>query len=231
MKSVKISCSAFFIIVIAGFFISLCGCVNESAINESMNSSVEPPVATGFVYLDGDAICGATVESVSVDGTDHKSNNTDGRGAFILNMTPMKIYNVTATYNGLRHTVWPVYLDNKSESYNISLTTTPRSTIEGRGYAFRKGEPFPFDHISNSLIISVMPWAENHTTIDAQLSKNGSYSLVVEPNVRYTLVGKTKLFYPRFYYHNHLAGLQDNDYNIIVGPNETALIDINYYLP
>jgi hypothetical protein len=209
-----------------GFFILLCGCINESANNESTNSSIEPPVATGFVYINGDAINGATVEAISVDETDYKSNITDDRGAYILNITPMKIYNVTATYNGLRHTVWPVYLDNKSESYNISLTTTPRSTIEGRGYAFHEGEPFPFDHIGNTLVINLVPWEKNHTTIFTQLGRNGSYSVVVDTNVLYTMGGMDA----HFYYHNHLAGLQDNNYNITVGPNETALIDINYYL-
>jgi hypothetical protein len=217
----KLAGFAFFIYVSIGFFILLSGCVNEST-----NSSTVPPVATGYVYFDGNVISGATVEALSADGTDHQSNITDDRGAYVLNITPMKIYNITAKYQVLRHTIWPVYLDNKTDTYNISLTTTPRSTIEGTAYAFHEGEPFPVDHILDSPVIDLVPTAKNHTTLSTYIGRDGSYSMEVDPNVQYRMSGYIG---PGFYYHNSQARVRDH--LITIGPNETALIDVEFYLP
>ena len=221
MRIRKFAGFAFFIYVSIGIFILLSGCVNEST-----NSSTEPPVATGYVYLDGDVIGGATVEAISADGTDHQSNITDDRGAYVLNITPAKIYNITATYQGLRHTVWPVYLDNKTDTYNISLTTAPRSTIEGTGYAFHEGKPFPFDHMDPP-VINLVPMAKNYTTLSNYMGRDGSYSMEVYPNLQYTM--KVSPPIASFFYHNYQAWVRDH--LISIGPNETALIDIEFYLP
>ncbi len=209
------------------FFIGISTCILLSGcVNLSTNSSTVPPVASGYVYLDGNVVSGATVEAISVDGTDHQSNITDDRGAYVLNITPAKMYNITATYQGLRHTVWPVYLDNKTDTYNISLTTTPRSTIEGTGYAVHEGKPFPIDHISNTIVVNLVPTAKNHTTCSREVDRDGSYSVEVEPNVQYKMSSNISAF---FYYHNDPAWVCDHQ--ITIGPDETALVDFDLILP
>jgi hypothetical protein len=211
----------YFIYISIGIFILLSGCVNLNT-----NSSTVPPVATGYVYLDGYVVSGATVEAISADGTDHQFNITDERGAYVLNITPAKIYNITATYQGLRHTVWPVYLDNKTDTYNISLTTAPKSTIEGTGYAVHEGKPFPIDHILNPIVINFVPTAKNQTTLSGDTGRDGSYSMEVEPNVQYMMSSNISAL---FYYHNDPAWVRDHQ--ITIGPNETALVDFDLILP
>jgi hypothetical protein len=210
---------AFFINIGIGSLILLSGCVNLST-----NSSTVPPVANGYVFLDGNIVSGATVDALSVDGTDRQSTTTDDRGAYVLNITPAKAYNITAIYQGLRHTVWPVYLDNKADTYNISLTTTPGSTIEGTGYAFHEGAPYK--HYLGELIINLEPTSKNHTTYSRHLEGNGSYSMEVDPDVQYMMSGNIGA---NFYYNNFQAPVRDH--LISIGPNETALIDIEFYLP
>jgi hypothetical protein len=217
----KIASLAFFIFISTGIFILLSGCVDLSR-----NSSTVPPVACGYVYLDGNIVSGAIVEAISADGTDHRSNITDDRGAYVLNITPAKIYNITATYQGLRHTVWPVYLDNKTDTYNISLTTAPKSTIEGTGYAVHEGKPFPIDHILNPIVINFVPTAKNQTTLSGDTGRDGSYSMEVEPNVQYMMSSNISAL---FYYHNDPAWVRDHQ--ITIGPNETALVDFDLILP
>jgi hypothetical protein len=201
-----------------GIFILLSGCINFSAV---------PPVANGYVYLDGKVIGGATVEAISADGTDRQSTTTDGTGAYVLNITPAKRYNITATYQGLRHTVWPVYLDNKTDMYNIDLTTTPRSAIKGIGYATREGEPYEGN--MGVLSVELTPTIKNHTTFSMRLENDGKYSMEVDPDVQYRMRGTfSGGEVAGFYYHN-TEYVRDN--LITIGPNETALIDIKYRLP
>ncbi len=219
MRKMKTAGFAFFICISTGIFILLSGCINFNA---------APPVANGYVYIDGEVIGGATVEAISADGTDRQSTTTDGTGAYVLNITPAKKYNITATYQGLRHTVWPVYLDDKTDTYNIDLTTTPRSTIEGTGYAFHEGKPYR--NSLRVLVIHLEPTSKNHTTYSRHLEGNGTYSMEVEPDVEYTTSG-TLSGSPNiasFFYHNSREYVPDR---ITIDPNETVLIDIEYHLP
>jgi hypothetical protein len=202
-----------------GTCLSLSGCINLGTV---------PPVANGHVYLDGKVVSGATVEAVSTNGTNRQSTVTDRNGAYTLNITPATTYNITATYQGLRHTIWPVYLDNKTDTFNITLTTVPRSTIEGTGHLIIHNVP---TNLSNYYINAMS--TKDNTTISTIIKSDGSYSLEVEPNVLYNM-NCTHITSPnpvaQFYYRNDAQGLGDT-VQIMVGPNETALVDYVIPLP
>jgi len=151
------------------------GCVN-----------IGSPVASGHVFLDGKAVSGAAIEAVPINGTGNLYTTTDNQGAYTLNLTPATTYNVTATFHGLRHTVWPVYVDNKSDTFNINLTTTPKSTIEGTGYinAAHPERKYYRSHYQINLNSTI-----DHTVISKIFNEDGSYSVDVEPNVTYEVNG------------------------------------------
>lgn len=224
MRTGKHKGLAFFTYLGIGSIILLSGCINPGN-----NSSTTPPAAIGYVYFDGHPVSGATIEGISADCTDHRSASTDDRGTYVLNITPGKTYNITATYQGLRHTVWPVYLDNRTDMYNISLTTTPRSTIEGSWSANLKGKPFPIDHM-NTPVIQLVAWTKNQTDLSVEASRDGRFLIVVEPDVQYWMTSNIGAM---FYYHNDPFRLYDSNHNsnITISPNETALIDIEFILP
>jgi len=212
-----------------GVFLSLSGCVNSDN-NSSTNVSAEPPVANGHVYLDGSAVSGAIVEAVSVNGTDRQFTITDDKGTYVLIIMPHTLYNITAMYQGMRHTVWPAYLEDKTDTYDIYLTTTPRSTIEGTGYITGDTQ---FNPPISCYDININSTKDN-TTISKAMNNDGSYSLEVEPNVIYYAIGTIGAMgsppIAQFYYHNFPTGLGNNPL-ITVGSNETVLIDIAFVIP
>lgn len=235
MRTAKFTCFAIFICISClSVCISLSGCVHFGT-NPSTNVSTVPsvpPVANGHVYVDGKVVSGASVEAVAINGTDHISTTTDDKGAYVLNITPYTKYNVTAMYQGLRHTVWPVYLENKADTYNINLTTTPRSTIEGTGTI---GGDTQFNVPMSNLAINLVPVTKNNTTISTIMNGDGSCSLEVEPNMQYEMTGTMGgvMGSPpiaQFYYRNYPAGLGDCP-QITVGSNETALLDVEFVIP
>lgn len=204
----------------------LCGCSQPASPTNSL---------TGHVYLNGYAISGAHVEAISVNGTDRIATITNDNGAYVLNIKPDIKYNVTATYQELRHTVWPVYLPGETDTYDINLTTTPKSTIEGSRYT--KGGPNPefFYHKRWSDVVINATSVKDNITLTALTDSNGSYSLEIEPNVLYNITGASSLQnkypIPVFYYRNY-GGISTGYCNqIMVGPNETALVDYIIYLP
>jgi hypothetical protein len=230
-----------FIVLLAclSIFLSMCGCI-DSIINPS-----GPPVASGHVYLDGKAIGNATIEAVSANGTDHKYTVTDDNGFYSLNIMPDTWYNVTATYNGLRHTIWPVYLPGEMNSFDINLTATPMSTIEGSGYTTISKSPFEEDkrydiyyHTRWSGFLIEAKSMKDNTTVSAITDKNGSYVLKIEPDTIYVIAGYVSasknypmaiIKYrndatPSIYSSNSTIGAQT-----MVGPNETAFVD--YVIP
>lgn len=228
MRIEKTTVFTIIICISTGIFTSLSGCINCSTI---LNTA--PPVATGHVYLDGNAISGATVEAMSIDGTDYKITTTDKNGAYILNITPAKMHNITARYQGLQHTVWPVYLDNESDTYNINLTTTPRSTIEGTGRAYAGIDGYVKEYkYPEDLAINLIPITKNYTTLSKRMDSNYIYSIEIEPDIQYTMKGTVNHGEnpADFFYHN-IPSVWVQDNVIMVGSNETALINIEYYLP
>ncbi|WP_428982123.1 hypothetical protein [Methanocella conradii] len=165
-----------------------------------------------------------------MNGTDHRSTTTDDKGAYVLNIKPATKYNITATYQGLQHTVWPVYLDNKTDTYNVNLTTTPRSTVEGTGYATSADPEHNLTYMG--IYVIYLKSTRDNTTIFKNINSDGSYSLEVEPNVPYVMTGTVGMNSTppiiQFYYHNYRPWLGTHP-QITVGSNETVLID--YVVP
>ncbi len=102
-------------------------------VNGSMRPALSTPVSiSGHVYLDDKAISGASVEAISAYRRSNMSTITDDSGAYSLGLDPRTQYNITATYQGMRHTVWPVFVeDNETGVYDINLTRTPRTALAG----------------------------------------------------------------------------------------------------
>lgn len=208
----------------------LCGCSQPGPITNCI---------TGHVYLDGHAVSGAYVEAASVNGTDRVNTTTDDGGAYTLNINAETKYNLTATWQGLRHIVWPVYLPGDVNTYDINLTSTPTSTIEGSGYTMGGPKPGMYDHKRLSGFKMGVTPAHGNTSITTRTDDNGNYTLVVEPNILYNMTGGVGGMSPPDYiipiavfnYRNDgriMVGYYDN---IIVGPNETALVDYVIYVP
>lgn len=239
-------CVIFIYISSIGVFLSLSGCINTGIITGN-NTSTVPPIASGRVFLDGKAVSGAAIEAVpingagklytimddkvSIKGAGNLYTITDNNGAYTLNITPATPYSITATYQGLRHTIWPVYLDNRSDTFNINLTTTPKSTIEGTGFATCSD---PSRNTSDMSIFDInLNSTKDHTIASKALNRDGSYLLEVEPNVTYEMSGTLgEMGSPpitQFFYHNYkpLGSLPQ----ITVSPNETVLIDYMVVLP
>jgi hypothetical protein len=87
----------------------------------------------GYVKMDGKPIAGAEVEAVSADGAYRFNNITNDQGAYAFYLPRNVSFNVTAREQGLQHTIWPVNVGDDFFEYNITLTTTPVSSIEGTG--------------------------------------------------------------------------------------------------
>jgi hypothetical protein len=182
------------------------------------NDSYSPPVPvsiSGHVYLDGKPVSGANVEAVSVYGRNRTSNVTDDEGAYVLGLYTKEQYNVTATYQGLRHTVWPVHLWNgQTGVYDINLTRTPTSTITGVSELQRPG----------TVTIEAVP-VNGDKTFTAVTGNDASYSLDVEPLVYYNISGKFRESNGN--YHNVTFAYRTGIFcsGFMVRSNETALID------
>lgn len=224
-----------------GVFISVCGCI-DSFTNPSRTPS-GPTVVTGHVFLDGKAVKVAAVEAVSVNGTAYQSDVTDDNGTYALKITPDTWFNVTATYQGLRHTIWPVYLPGEMDIFDINLTITPTSTIEGSGYTTITKSPYEEDkrydiyyHKRWSGFFIEANSTKDNTTVAAITDNNGCYFLKVEPDVTYDLSGYVSASkgYPLAYFEYRNDGSISTGYNgykIRVGPNETALVDYIIAMP
>lgn len=230
-----------------GVFIALCGCIDP--ITNIIHAPSGPPVVTGHVFLDGKAISGAAVDAVSANGTYHRYAVTGNDGVYTFNITPDTDYNVTATYQGLQHTIWPVYLPGDTSTFDINLTTLPMSTIEGSGYTTisvspwesKEGRYKTYYHTRWSGFLINARSMKDNTTLTAVTDINGSYILKIEPD---TVCVISSYFFPpdghpiaSFHYRNS-GGLEYVDSgNIttgpiaIAGPNETVFVDYIFPMP
>lgn len=181
--------------VCISIFLALCGCIDSST--NVIHAPPGPPIVTGHVFLDGKAISDADVEAVSANGTYHRYAVTDDEGVYALNITPDTDYNVTATYKGLHHTIWPVYLPGDTNTFDINLTTTPVSTIEGSGYTIISVSPFEskegryktYNHTKWSGFLINAKSIQDNNTLTAITDINGNYIIHVEPNKTYVMTG------------------------------------------
>jgi hypothetical protein len=179
----------------------------------------------GNVYLNGTPVEDAKVKAVSADGAYRETITTNGSGAYVLSLPKDVQYNLTASYGWMRHTLWPVFTNDR---YDISLNTTQKTMITGRGRVV--GGPLgynPSTYNFSTTIIEAVP-ANGDATIAATARSDGSYSLEIQPDVLYHLRGSifTNVW---FNYHNTERGGQTID--VRLDPDTTALIDYMVVLP
>ncbi len=212
------------------------GCASEtSEINNTTSTPVqtEPTLrpnlasqdtlpASGHVYMSGKPAAGVSVVAVSYNGSDRLLAITDSDGAYTLNILPYTMYNVTAYSNGLKHTIFPVYLRSLSYShgkdvadqYDIVLTAGHNSTIAG------KTSP-------GWIRVNATP-IDSSPSFTAVSNYSGQYSLDVEPGIEYRLSGKD--YYDQIRYY--LFEIHYRNYNktetVTVNEDETLLIDLNF---
>jgi hypothetical protein len=183
---------------------------------------------TGRVYLDDCLVGGAQVEAVSADGTYRTSNMTDYRGAYHLILPDQMEFSVTARFHNLQHKIWPVYLAGASASYTINISSTPKSSITGKGTAI--GGPYGYDpsrYNFNRTRIKAVP-ANAIATLSTVANADGSYYLEVLPNVRYQLQAEASWDAVWFKYRNlHVDPVR----NITLDTDETIVIDFEILLP
>ena len=212
----------------------LCGCISQK--QDTNNSILLPSVspesnklntsstimvpAHGYVLLNGSHVSGAQVKATSSDGSDIQTTTTNETGAYVVNIRDWTLYNITATYKGLRHTIWPVRIDSQDNSqlykartvYNITLTNEPTSTIMGLS-----SEKY--------ILVEAIP-TNGEPSVTTNTGPERAYSMNVDPNVQYDLVGRD--YYEQTNFHVIFKG-RNYHYvqNITLQPNETALIDVD----
>ncbi|WP_174591282.1 carboxypeptidase-like regulatory domain-containing protein [Methanocella conradii] len=182
--------------------------------------SPAPASVSGHVYLDGKAVSGAYVEAVSAYGKDRAYTITDDGGAYVLALDSRTQYNIIATYQGIRHTVWPVLVyDNETGVYDINLTRTPRSALTGVA-----PDNEPWLRQSGAVTIEAIPF-DGGTPITTNIGPDFSYSLDVEPLVYYNISGKFRG--PDGNYHDVTFAYRNGVTfsGFMLRPNETALAD------
>ncbi len=208
--------------------VMISGCSEEKQADTPVYNFSMP--AYGHVYLDGKAVSGALVTAVSVDGASRASNVTNDSGAYVLYLVPWNRYNVTATYQGLKQRLRPVYLHNLTggyivnediaDRYDIDLTKTPKTTITGVA-SYGPGSPNP----ANGVFIVATP-ADGSAPLTTVTGEDGTYSFDLKPGVSYGISGKYS-----DYYGQH-CGIQfayrNDDYcnGLTLQQGETALVDI-----
>lgn len=238
--------STIVVMIILCVFIATCGCINQ--ITDLFPAPQGQPIVIGHVFLDGKAVKGAAVEAISANGTYHRYAVTGDDGAYAFNITPETNYNITVTYKGLQHTIWPVYLPGDNSTFNIYLTKMSTSTIEGTGYTIISVSPFEskegrykiYNHTRWSGFLINAKSIKDNTTSTAITDVNGSYIINVEPNTTYVMKGyfaapdgpPNAIFEYRnggessIYASDNLSGPLVN-----VSSNETVLVDYIFPMP
>ena len=193
--------------------------VNNTASNDTVP-------AFGHVYLDNKTVTGARIEAVSLDGSRVVMSRTNASGTYILNLAPGVSYNVTASFDGLNHTITPVYLPQGSKGqggYDIILSRVHRSAISGAATAdsLWKGK---------GVYIQAIPYNGSQDFV-AVTGEDGSYTLDLVPDEYYYLSARS--YQPDLqewggfvYYRNTVAIVKVNP-----RPDETVLIDYKVSIP
>lgn len=221
---------------IAQFFLALalvagvvlaagCGMLSGNQAAPTLAPSVgDSYLVCGHVCLEGNAVANATVEAVSVNGNRSLSNVTGADGLYALYLPGGVQFNVTATYQGLQHTIWPVIASSSLYNYDINLTRTPESFIAGTGSISG-----PMGYNVSWMLAGYRPTVarpDGNGSITTTIRSDNSYSLEVEPGVSYQFNGTDAGIY--FSYRNGEGGMR---LNVTVGPNETALVDYTIMIP
>lgn len=211
---------AFIVCVIATI-----GCTSKVPIDYS-NDTIS---IDGHVYLNDDVVAGAQITAISANGIYHISNVTDKNGSYVLYLPNETQYNLTASYRGLKHTIWPVVA---SSNYDIYLMETPHSFVMGQGVAIgglpeADNSKYPFN--SESIVARAV---NDNDTIVAKVNSNGKYALEVNPNVQYQISGDG--YWPIWLnYRNRPNNTLYGGWsmNFTLGEDETVLIDFRVIRP
>jgi hypothetical protein len=212
------------------------GCTRETPIIDNTTSTPVPAETTprpnlaspdtrsvcGHVYRDGKPDAGAAIFAVAYNGSDSLQTLTDNNGAYVLNIRPDTIYNVTAYDKDLKHTILPVYLHSTgiasdqrkdvADKFDINLTGGHKSMITGitvPGYLLIKAST-----IDDSLSATTV---SNYT---------GQFLLGVEPGVEYRLSGTD--YYEQIRFAEVISYYRNGDPvdTLRVGQDETVLVDM-----
>jgi|AGTN01.2.fsa_nt_gi hypothetical protein len=206
---------------IIAFAILSSGCSNP--LSAVISPAGDSHTASGHVFLDGNPVASAEVDAVSANGSLRLSGVTSDAGLYVLDLPEGVQFNVTARYQGLRHTVWPVSIGDINDQFDIKLTRSAKSFIAGTG-----GSVGGYVGYDNSRPLTgfnlTITEASGNGSVSTLIRSDKSYSFEVEPNVTYHLEGR----FPdvRYSYRNGGYGS-----NITVGPNETVLVDYLVILP
>jgi len=190
------------------------GCSSEpqDVNNTTSNDTLQ---AFGYVLLGNDSIAGARVVAVSLDGSHVVTTQTTASGIYALNLTPEVWYRVTASFDGLSHTISPVYLPRDStgnDRYDIILTRTHRSAISGTATA---DSPWAGEDVH----VQAIPGNGSYGFITAT-GADGSYSLDLVPGEYYYVSAYTNYSNALVYYRNTVTSSL-----IKPAPDETLLVD------
>lgn len=158
--------------------------VFATKVDPPARAQTSPVLAGGQVYRDNKTIRGARVEAISIDGMDHVSALTNETGAYVLKLEPGVMYRATATYNGRKHTIWPLSqteypTDGRNDIY---LTSSSKSTI-----AVFYDDNNPYN--STPALIEAIP-TDGSEPVIAMTNGSGWYYLDVKPGVKYSLGGR-----------------------------------------
>ncbi|MGA9141081.1 MAG: carboxypeptidase-like regulatory domain-containing protein [Methanocella sp.] len=209
------------------FTVIICAIITSGCSNEVPTRYSNDTILTdGHIYLDGEPVAGAQIRAISANGTYRISNVTDGNGTYALYLPNGTQYNLTASYKGLTHTVWPV----AAGTYDINLTKTPRSFIMGQGVTIG-GPPGSKSTNASKETIIARP-ANSNDTITAKVGSDGRYILEVKPGVQYQVRGDGPwpvwLNYRNFPNNSLYGGWA---MNLTLGQDETILINFRVHLP
>ncbi len=189
------------------------------------DASHDPVTIRGRVFLDGKPVSGAVVKAISAWGDDRLSTFTIDNGVYAMDIKRNTQYRLTATYQGLQHTVWPVYQESgEAGHYDVNLTSTPTTLITGVG----NGQPWL--RRPGAVNITVTPVYENNTVTPA-IGNDSSFSLEVEPYVYYDINGMFRSLNGSNYGLGFVYNTGINFRGFMLRPNETALVYYFAYVP
>jgi hypothetical protein len=200
------------------------GTVGIGKINASLPGRISSAAldASGHVYLDGNVVKGARVEAVSQDGSDHVSGVTDAGGVYVLNLEPKVPYSIIASYQGLRHTIRPVFLYSAAYNLDINLTKSPTSSIEGN-------DQRDLSYSTSNVMIAATP-ADGGPAVVTLTDENGGYVLDLKPGVRYAMSGRYYDAYGQTISVDFMYRDWTQCADVTVGPDETVLLDAVLFL-
>lgn len=193
---------------------------NLNTIGTITSKPALPTMITGYVYLDGIGVKGATVEAINLERGNHTTTVTNDSGGYTLGLNTTTMYRITATCQGLQHSIGPIFReDNAAEAYYINLTRTPTSGITGRPPEYEPWLAHP-----GIVTIEAVP-QYGGSTVNTVTGADLSYSLELEPFVYYNLTGNFRDASGAYHAIEFMSSTGVWMSEIMVRPNETVTVD------